>query len=229
MRTIGLLGGMSWESSALYYQLINQGVRDRAGGFHSAPCLMSSVDFAVVEELQARAAWDEAGELLAREATALERIGAECIVLCTNTMHKVADAITSRLSVPMLHIVDVTATAIHTAGVRTVALLGTRFTMEQPFYRERLADHGVTVLTPSAEDRRVIHRVIYEELVRGDILEESRAVYDAIIQRLVDRGAGGVILGCTEIELLVDPERCPVPAFPTTRLHAQAAVEFALS
>jgi aspartate racemase len=229
MRTIGLLGGMSWESSALYYQLINQGVRDRAGGFHSAPCLMSSVDFAVIEELQARAAWDEAGELLAREATALERIGAECIVLCTNTMHKVADAITSRLSVPMLHIVDVTATAIHTAGVRTVALLGTRFTMEQPFYRERLADHGVTVLTPSAEDRRVIHRVIYEELVRGDILEESRAAYDAIIQRLVDRGAGGVILGCTEIELLVDPERCPVPAFPTTRLHAQAAVEFALS
>jgi aspartate racemase len=229
MRTIGLLGGMSWESSALYYQLINQGVRDRAGGFHSAPCLMSSVDFAVIEELQARAAWDEAGELLAREATALERIGAECIVLCTNTMHKVADAITSRLSVPMLHIVDVTATAIHTAGVNTVALLGTRFTMEQPFYRERLADHGVTVLTPSAEDRRVIHRVIYEELVRGDILEESRAAYDAIIQRLVDRGAGGVILGCTEIELLVDPERCPVPAFPTTRLHAQAAVEFALS
>jgi aspartate racemase len=229
MRTIGLLGGMSWESSALYYQLINQGVRDRAGGFHSAPCLMSSVDFAVIEELQARAAWDEAGELLAREPTALERIGAECIVLCTNTMHKVADAITSRLSVPMLHIVDVTATAIHTAGVRTVALLGTRFTMEQPFYRERLADHGVTVLTPSAEDRRVIHRVIYEELVRGDILEESRAAYDAIIQRLVDRGAGGVILGCTEIELLVDPERCPVPAFPTTRLHAQAAVEFALS
>jgi aspartate racemase len=179
--------------------------------------------------MQVAGDWEAAGALLADEARGLEAAGAECVVLCTNTMHKVADAITSRLSVPMLHIVDVTATAIHTAGVNTVALLGTRFTMEQPFYRERLADHGVTVLTPAAEDRRVIHRVIYEELVRGDILEESRAAYDAIIQRLVDRGAGGVILGCTEIELLVDPERCPVPAFPTTRLHAQAAVEFALS
>jgi aspartate racemase len=229
MKTVGLLGGMSWESSALYYQLINQGVRDRAGGFHSAPCLMSSVDFAVVEELQARAAWDEAGELLAREAAALESIGADCIVLCTNTMHKVADAITSAVSVPMLHVVDVTAAAIHEAGVSRVALLGTRFTMEESFYRDRLADHGVSVLIPPAEDRRVVHDVIYEELVRGEIREESRAAYDAIIERTVDRGAQGVILGCTEIELLVEPGACPVPAFPTTRLHARAAVEFAMS
>jgi aspartate racemase len=229
MKMIGLLGGMSWESSALYYQLINQGVRDRAGGFHSAPCVMSSVDFAVVEELQARAAWDEAGELLAREAAALESIGADCIVLCTNTMHKVADAISSAVSVPMLNVVDVTAAAVHAADVSRVALLGTRFTMEEPFYRDRLADHGVSVLVPSAEDRRVVHDVIYEELVHGEIREESRATYHAIIERMVDRGAQGVILGCTEIELLVEPADCPVPAFPTTRLHAGAAVEFALS
>ena len=229
MRTIGLLGGMSWESTALYYQLLNQGVRDAAGGFHSAPCLMSSVDFAVVEDMQARGAWAEAGDLLAREAAALESAGAECLVLCTNTMHKVADAIASATSVPMLHVVDVTAAAIRAADVSTVALLGTRFTMEEPFYRDRLAGHGLSVLVPPAADRRVVNDVIYGELVHGEIREESRQAYGAVIERAVERGAEGVILGCTEIELLVDPDSCPVPAFPTTRLHAQAAVEFALS
>jgi aspartate racemase len=229
MRKIGLLGGMSWESSALYYRLLNEGVRDRAGGLHSAPCLLSSVDFAVVEDLQARGAWDEAGELLAREAAALEGAGAEGLVLCTNTMHKVADTITAAVSVPLLNVVDVTADAVRAAGVTAVALLGTRFTMEEPFYADRLAVHGLTVLVPPAEDRRVVDGVIYGELVRGVIREESRAAYQDVIARLVERGAAGVILGCTEIELLVGQEDCPVPAFPTTRLHAEAAVDFILS
>lgn len=229
MKTIGLLGGMSWESSALYYQLVNQGVRDRAGGFHSAPCLLASVDFAVVEEMQTRGAWDEAGELLAREAAALEGAGAECIVLCTNTMHKVADAITAAVSVPLLHIVDVTAEAVRAAGTTTVGLLGTRFTMEEPFYADRMAAFGITVLVPSTEDRQVVHEVIYDELVLGLVRDESRAAYRAIIRDLVERGAEGVVLGCTEIELLVGPDDSPVPCFPTTRLHAQAAVDFALS
>src|SRR3954453_2059291 len=153
MRTIGLLGGMSWESSALYYQLVNQGVRDRLGGFHSAPCLMSSVDFAVIEDMQARGAWEAAGALLAREAAGLERAGAEGIVLCTNTMHKVADTIAAAVSVPLLHVIDVTAVAVGAAGLGTVGLLGTRFTMEEPFYAERMARHGLGVITPTAEDR----------------------------------------------------------------------------
>lgn len=229
MKTIGLLGGMSWESSALYYRLLNEGVRDRAGGFHSAPCVMSSVDFAVIEDMQARGAWDEAGDLLVREAAALERAGAAGIVLCTNTMHKVADAISAAVTVPLLHVVDVVADAIRAAGIETVALLGTRFTMEDPFYRDRLETHGITALVPSAEDRRVVHDVIYDELVLGVVREESRAAYREIIGRLVDGGAEGVILGCTEIELLVSTDDCPVPAFPTTTLHARAAVDFVLS
>lgn len=229
MKKIGLLGGMSWESSALYYKLINQGVRDEAGGLHSAPCLMSSVDFAVIEDLQTRGAWEQAGELLANEAAALESIGADCIVLCTNTMHKVADAITSAVSVPMLHVIDVTASAIDATGLSTVALIGTRFTMEEPFYRNRMAAHGLTMLVPTAEEQQVINDVIYGELVRGIIRAASRKAYKQIIERMVERGAGGIILGCTEIELLISPEDCRVPAFPTTKLHAQAAVEFALS
>jgi aspartate racemase len=229
MKKIGLLGGMSWESSALYYQLINQGVRNKAGGFHSAPCLMSSVDFAVIEDLQTRGAWEEAGELLAKEAAALESIGADCIVLCTNTMHKVADAVTSAVSVPMLHVVDVTADAVRGAELSTVGLIGTRFTMEEPFYRNRMADHGLTLLVPPAEERRLINDVIYGELVLGVIRQDSRTAYQAIIERMVERGAEGIILGCTEIELLISPDDCPVPAFPTTKIHAQAAVEFAMS
>lgn len=229
MRTIGLLGGMSWESSALYYRLLNEGVRDRAGGFHSAPCVMSSVDFAVIEDMQRRGAWSQAGELLAGEAAALERAGAAGIVLCTNTMHKVADAISAAVTVPLLHVVDVVADAIRAARVDTVALLGTRFTMEDPFYRDRLEGHGITALVPSTEDRRVVHDVIYDELVLGVVREASRAAYREIIGRLIERGAEGVILGCTEIELLVSADDCPVPAFPTTALHARAAVDFVLS
>lgn len=229
MRKIGLLGGMSWESSALYYRLINEGVRDRLGGLHSASCVMTSVDFAVIEQMQAAGRWDDAGDVLAAEAAALERAGAECLVLCTNTMHKVAATISGALSVPLLHVVDVTAAAIRSAGLDTVALLGTRFTMEQPFYAERMASHGVTTLVPGAVDRRVVDEVIYRELVRGVIREESRAAYRALIGRLVDRGVQGVVLGCTEIELLVGPGDSPVPAFPTTRLHAAAAVDFALA
>ena len=229
MRTIGLLGGMSWESSALYYQLVNEGVRDRLGGFHSAPCLMSSVDFAVVEDMQARGAWDEAGELLAREAGALEQGGAECIVLCTNTMHKVADAISAAVSVPLLDVIDVTAAAIGGAGLGTVGLIGTRFTMEEPFYVDRMAAHGLDLVIPTADDRQTINDVIYGELVRGVVREESRAAYREIIGRLVDRGAEGVILGCTEIELLIGQDDCSVPVFPTTRLHAEAAVDFAIA
>jgi aspartate racemase len=228
MKTIGLLGGMSWESSALYYRLINEGVRDRVGGFHSAPCVMSSVDFAVVEEMQHRGAWGEAGQLLAQEAHRLESIGAECIVLCTNTMHKVAGVIAATVSVPMLNVIDVTADAIGASRLDTVALLGTRFTMGEPFYGERMAAHSITTLTPSGEDRRVVNDVIYGELVRGEIRDESRTAYQGVIERLVDRGAQGVILGCTEIELLIGPEDCSVPVFPSTRLHAQAAVDFAL-
>lgn len=229
MRKIGLLGGMSWESSALYYRLINEGVRDRLGGLHSASCVMTSVDFAVIEQMQAAGRWDDAGDVLAAEAAALERAGAECLVLCTNTMHKVAATISGALSVPLLHVVDVTAAAIRSAGLDTVALLGTRFTMEQPFYAERMASHGVTTLVPGAVDRRVVDEVIYRELVRGVIREESRAAYRALIGRLVDRGVQGVVLGCTEIELLVGPGDSPVPVFPTTRLHAAAAVDFALA
>lgn len=229
MKRIGLLGGMSWESSALYYQLINEGVRDRAGGFHSAPCLMSSVDFAVIEDMQKRGAWDEAGYMLAREAAALEAAGAECIVLCTNTMHKVAGAISEAVSVPLLHIVDVTAQAINAAGLTEVALLGTRFTMEEPFYADRMAARGISVLVPPVDDRRVVNEVIYDELVLGIVRDDSRSAYRTIIEDLVDRGAEGVILGCTEIELLIGSHDSPVPCFPTTRIHAQAAVDFALS
>jgi aspartate racemase len=229
MKKVGLLGGMSWESSALYYRLVNEGVRDRAGGFHSAPLVMSSVDFAVIVEMQGRGAWDEAGELLGREAATLESSGAECIVMCTNTMHKVADAVAAAVSVPLVHVIDVTANAIHAAGLRTVALLGTRFTMEEPFYRDRMADRGLMVLAPPAEDRRVVNDVIYGELVHGVIREESRSAYQDVIGRLVQRGAEGVILGCTEIELLIGPDDCPVPSFATTRIHARAAVDFAMS
>lgn len=228
MRVIGLLGGMSWESSALYYRLINEGVRDRLGGLHSARLLMSSVDFAEVEAMQSSGDWDAAGELLAAEAATLAAGGADALVLCTNTMHKVADAIESAVDVPLLHIADVTATAVRAAGVDTVALLGTRFTMEQPFLIDRLSGHGLEVLVPTATDRERVHAVIYDELVRGLVRSKSREEYAAIVRRLVERGAQGVILGCTEIELLLRPEDVEVPVFATTALHAQAAVDVAL-
>ena len=228
MRKIGLLGGMSWESSALYYAVVNEAVRERLGGYHSARVVMSSVDFAEVEAMQAAGEWAAAGELLAGEAAALEAAGAECLVLCTNTMHKVADAIEAATTVPLVHIVDVTAAAVRAAGLTRVALLGTRFTMEQSFVRERLAAGGVEALVPQGEDLETVHRVIYDELVHGVVREASRAAYVDVIDRLVAAGAEGVVLGCTEIELLVGPDDIEVPVFATTRLHALAAVDLAL-
>ena len=226
---IGLLGGMSWESSAEYYRLANELVRERLGGLHSARCLLASVDFAEIEHLQVTGRWDEAGRLLGDVAAGLEAGGAQVLVLCTNTMHKVADAIEQAVSIPFLHLADVTAAAVARAGLTTVGLLGTAFTMEQSFYRDRLADAGLTVLVPDAPDRAEVHRIIYDELCLGIVSDESRAVYRSVIGRLVDAGAEGVILGCTEIELLVSAADSPVPLFPTTRLHVTAAVDFALA
>lgn len=229
MRKVGLLGGMSWESSALYYAILNQEVRERLGGYHSARVVLSSVDFAEVEAMQAAGKCDAAADLLAGEAVALEAAGAECLVLCTNTMHKVAGAVEAAISVPLVHIVDVTAAAVRAAGLTRVALLGTRFTMEQSFVRDRLAAGGVEALVPSGEDLETVHRVIYEELVHGVVRESSRAAYIEVIERLVAHGAEGVVLGCTEIELLVEPDDVDVPVFATTAPHARAAVDLALS
>ena len=225
---IGLLGGMSWESTAEYYRLANELVRERRGGLHSARLLVHSVDFAQIADLQKQGRWDDAGDILAAAAKGLEAAGAETVLICTNTMHKVADRVQSAVSVPLLHIGDVTAAAVTAAGLSRVGLLGTRFTMEQPFLRERLEGHGLEVLVPEAEDRDEVHRVIFDELCQGIALEDSRAGYRAILARLAERGAQGVVLGCTEIELLVGPQDSPVPLFPTTRLHIQAAVEAAL-
>ncbi|MET0763959.1 MAG: aspartate/glutamate racemase family protein [Blastococcus sp.] len=229
MKTIGLLGGMSWESSALYYRLLNEAVRDRLGGLHSARCVLLSVDFAEIERLQVAGEWDRAGELLAADAQALEGAGADLVVLCTNTMHKVADALTAAIGVPLLHIGDVAADAVRAAGVRRVGLLGTAFTMEQPFLVDRLAGHGLDVLVPLRDDRAEVHRVIYEELCLGVVREESRAAVRDVIHRLVERGAEGVILGCTELELLLGEGDVDVRLFPTTRLHVDAAVAAALT
>ena len=229
MRRLGLLGGMSWQSSSLYYSLINELVAQRLGGVHSADLVMVSVDFAEVERLQASGEWERAGELLAREARALEAAGAEAIVMCTNTMHLVAPAIEAAVSIPLLHLGDVTAQSVRAAGLERVGMLGTSFTMQQPFMRERIASHGLEVLVPEPDDRDVVHRVIYEELVLGVVSEHSRGEYVRIIERLVDRGAQGIVLGCTEIELLVEQHHVGRPLFPTTRLHAEAAVEWALA
>lgn len=221
---------MSWESTAEYYRLINQGVSARLGGLHSAKVLMSSVDFAEIEALQVAGDWDAAGAALADDASRLERAGADFVVLCTNTMHKVADRIEDAVSIPLLHLADATADAVKRAGVRRVGLLGTAFTMEQDFYRDRLTAAGLEVLIPDADDRADVHCIIYDELCMGKVLPDSRERYDEVIAKLVADGAEGVILGCTEIELLVDPDGpSPVPLFATTRIHAQAAVEWALS
>lgn len=229
MRTIGLLGGMSWESSVEYERLINEGVRARLGGSHSADLVVRSYDFARIEALQAAGEWDAAGELLARDARLLQDAGAELVLLCTNTMHRVADRIEAAITVPFLHLADATAEAVRRAGVERVALLGTRYTMEHPFYADRLRARGLEVLVPGEPDRTVVHDVIYDELVRGVVRASSRAAYLEAIARLVDRGAEGVVAGCTEIELLVGPDDLAVPYFPTTRLHAEAAVEAALA
>jgi len=230
MKTIGMLGGMSWESSLEYYRLVNEGIKERLGGLHSARCLLYSVDFAEVEVLQSEGRWDEAARFMIEAARRLERGGADFVVICTNTMHKSADAIERSLRVPLLHIADAAAEAVKREGIRRVGLLGTRFTMEENFYKGRLADrHGLEVLVPDEPDRKTVHRVIYEELVLGKILPSSREAYRRIIARLVRDGAEGVVLGCTEIGLLVKAEDSSVPLFDTTRLHAEAAVSLALS
>ena len=228
MKRIGLLGGMSWESSALYYQAINEGVRERLGGLHSADLVMISVDFADIERLQSSGDWERAGDVLAEEAIRLERAGASAVVICTNTMHKVAERVQAAVGIPLLHLADVTAAAVIKAGVHRVALLGTRFTMREPFYRERLESHGLEVIVPPEETQAILDGIIYDELVLGVVTDASRAVYREAIAGLVASGAEGVILGCTEIELLVRPEDSAVPTFPTTALHAVAAVDFAL-
>jgi aspartate racemase len=229
VKTIGLLGGMSWESSALYYQLLNEMVRDRLGGLHSARCLLLSVDFSEIERLQVAGDWAGAGKVLAADAKTLEAAGADLVLLCTNTMHKVAATVERALTVPLLHIGDVTADAVRAAGLGRVGLLATAYTMEQPFLTDRLAARGLHVLVPDPVDRAMVHRVIYEELCLGIVREESRAAFLAVIEWLVAEGAEGVILGCTEIELLIGPDDVDVPVFPTSRLHVEAAVAAALA
>lgn len=228
MKTIGLIGGMSWESTVLYYRAINRAVAARLGGLHSARLLLYSVDFAEIEEMQRRGAWGEAGVRLAEVARALERGGADFLVLCANTMHEVADAITAAVRVPLLHIADATADALLVAGVRRVGLLGTRFTMERDFYRRRLEARGLTVVVPTEADREIVHRVIYEELCRGEVRDASRVAYREVIERLVAAGADGIALACTEIGMLIGPSDAPVPIFDTGELHAQAATDYAL-
>ncbi|HEY1016506.1 MAG TPA: aspartate/glutamate racemase family protein [Herpetosiphonaceae bacterium] len=230
MKLIGLLGGMSWESTSVYYRAINEAVKERLGGLHSARCLLYSVEFAEIAALQQAGDWERAGELLADAAAALERAGAECLVLCTNTMHLVAPAIEGRIGLPLLHIADPTAAAISAAGLRRVGLLATRFTMEQEFYKGRLRErHGLEVIVPEPADRALVHQVIYEELCLGVIREESRARYLEIVGRLAAAGAEGIILGCTEIDLLIGQKDIALSVFDTTLLHARAAVDFALS
>lgn len=225
---IGMLGGMSWESTVEYYRIANERVRDVLGGTHSARILLDSVDFAEIEALQESGDWEQAGRVLAARARALQAGGADFLVLCTNTMHIVIDAIQEAVDVPVLHIADATAAAIQRAAVTRIGLLGTAFTMEQSFYRDRLEAFGIQTLVPRAEDRRTVHRIIYDELVRGVVRDRSRGAYRDVIARLVDDGAEGIVLGCTEIELLVSPHDSPVPVFPTTRIHVEAAVDRAL-
>lgn len=229
MKTIGLIGGMSWESSAEYYRLINQASKQRLGGHHNVPSLMFTVNFGEVEALQHRGEWDVLGEKMAEAALKLETGGADCIVLCTNTMHRLVASIEGAARIPLLHIADATGEAIKSAGLSRVGLLGTRFTMEQDFYRRRLEEkYALDVLVPSRPEREIIHRVIYEELCHGEVREESRREYQRAIDGFASHEAEGVILGCTEITLLIEPRHSSLPTFDTTRLHAEGAVDWAL-
>lgn len=230
MKTVGLIGGMSWESSLEYYRIINQEVKRQLGGLHSAKSILYSVDFAEIEEMQSNGDWNHAGEELAKAALALERAGAEILIICTNTMHKLIDQIQSKCQLPLLHIADATAAVIKKDNLQKIALLGTTFTMEQDFYRQRLSVlHGLEVLIPHTEEREIIHNVIYQELCQGVVKPESKAAYLEIIHNLHNRGADGVILGCTEIELLITTSDVPqLKIYPTTKIHAQAAVNLAL-
>jgi aspartate racemase len=229
MKTLGLIGGMSWESTIPYYRIINECVRERLGGLHSAKLVLHSVDFAEIETLQSAGDWDTAGAVLADAARGLRAAGAEAIVLCTNTMHRVAASIENAVEIPLLHIADATAARIRGSGLNRVVLLGTRYTMEQAFYRERIEAARIEVLTPDAAQRERVHRVIYDELCLGCIVPASRDDYRAILADVVARGAQGVILGCTEIGMLLRPEDANVPLFDTARIHAEAAADWALA
>jgi len=229
MKTIGLLGGMSWESSLVYYRIINETVKARLGGLHSAQCLMYSVDFAEIEALQHAGEWDLLTQQMISAVHHLKQGGADFLVICTNTMHRMADEIEAATRMPLVHIADATAQAIQTQGLKTVGLLGTRFTMEEDFYRGRLQNkHNLNVIIPEEAQRELVHRVIYEELVKGEIRADSRNAFKEVIMRLKARGAQGVILGCTEIPLLIQQEDVDLPVFDTTHIHAEAAVDWAL-
>jgi aspartate racemase len=230
MKTIGLIGGMSWESSAEYYRIINEAVKARLGGLHSADCLMYSFDFDEIEQYQMQGRWDIAEKRLIEVAQRLEQAGADCVLICTNTMHKMAEAVQDAITIPLLHIADTTADAIKGQGLNSVGLLGTVFTMEEAFYKGRLVGKfGLQVLIPDIEGRALVNRVIYEELVKGIIDPKSREEYVKIIHKMAKNGTQGVILGCTEIGLLIHPEDSPIPVFDTTTIHAMAAVDFALA
>lgn len=230
MRRIGLIGGLSWESSAEYYRIINQAAQQRLGGLHSADCLMLSFDFAEIEALQVAGDWAAASQRMVSAAQQLERAGAGCIVICSNTMHRMAEAVQIAVELPLIHIADATAQPILQAGLQTVGLLGTRFTMQQDFYRGRLSErHGLRVLIPDEAGCESVHGIIYDELVRGEIRAESRREYQRVIEQLAAAGAQAVILGCTEISLLIKPPDSPLPTFDSTELHALAALDWALA
>jgi aspartate racemase len=229
MKTIGLIGGMSWESTIPYYRLLNEAVRHRLGGLHSARLVLYSVDFDEIAHHQHAGNWDEAGRVMAQAAQALQAAGADFIVICTNTMHKLVPEVEAAVAIPVLHIVDVLAARLKRQGARKVGLLATRFTMEQEFYRGRLARHGFEVIVPDAADRETVHRVIYEELCQGQVRDASRIAYRAVIGRLAEAGADCIALACTEIALLIGEEDSPLPLFDTIEIHALAAVDFALS
>lgn len=228
MKTIGLIGGMSWESTVTYYQLINETVKQQLGGLHSAKILMYSVDFAEIEEYQAQGKWAESAEVLAQAAVNLETAGADFLLICTNTMHKVAPQVQSRVSIPLIHIAEATADALKAEGITTVGLLGTKYTMTQDFYKQKLIDAGISVVIPDEAGVELVNHVIYDELCLGIVKEESRQSYTAIIEQLRSRGAQGVILGCTEIGLLISQADTSLPVFDTTRIHAEKAALFAL-
>lgn len=228
MKTIGLIGGMSWESSAEYYRIINEEVKNRLGGLHSAECVLYSVDFAKIERYQAEGDWDSAGSTLGDAASALEKAGAELIIICTNTMHKVIDYIEARITIPVLHIADAAASQINKSNLTTVGLLGTKYTMEQDFYKSRIESNGIRVIVPDDTEREMINKIIYEELCVGNIKPSSRDYYKEVIKNLVAHGAEGIILGCTEIGLLINQEDSEVPIFDTTKIHAIESVNQAL-
>ncbi len=228
MKTIGLIGGMSWESSVVYYELINKKVREKLGGFHSAKSIMVSVDFAEIENLQHKDDWDGLNKQMVAAAQQLERAGADLFILCTNTMHLCSEEMIKNTSIPFLHIAKVTAEKIIAQNIKKVALLGTKFTMEKDFYKGILTEYGIEVLIPNEADRAMVHRVIYQELVQGKIINQSKKEYQKIIKELESRGAEGVILGCTEIPLLIQATDVDIPIFDTTKIHAESAVDFAL-